>query len=196
MEDVVAEAKRLAEEALGRGFDHGYPHVERVRKWAWEIVRAENLSVDPLVLDLAVYLHDIGRVIGEPHAYYSAVFARGFLEDKRVGGEVVERVVNAIEYHSFSYSKAMKVEPKSTEALVLSDADKLDALGVVGFLRVFAYNWRAGSSFSEIVNHFHEKIFRLKELMHFNYSKTKASELTERVRRALEELLSELPEAH
>ncbi|MGC9011662.1 HD domain-containing protein [Thermogladius sp.] len=192
MEGVVAEARRVARESLGSDFDHGYPHVERVRKWAWEIVREEGLKVDPLVLDLSVYLHDVGRVIGEPHAYYSAVFAAGFLKRWGLDDAVVEKVVNAIEYHSFSYSRSKKVWPMSTEALVLSDADKLDALGVVGFLRVFAYNWKTGSSMDDIIKHFHEKIFRLKDLMHFAYSKRRAEELTSRVERVVRELLEEL----
>ncbi|WP_440058921.1 HD domain-containing protein [Thermogladius sp. 4427co] len=194
MEEVLEKARRLAREALGDGFDHGYPHVLRVRKWAWEIVREERLVVDSLVLDLAVYLHDIGRVIGEPHAYYSALFAKSFLESQGVGRDVIDKVVNAIEYHSYSYAKTKKVEPVAVEAMVLSDADKLDALGIVGFLRVFSYNWRKGSSLEEVVEHFYEKIFNLKNMMHFTYSRAKAGELTERARAALVYFIEELPE--
>lgn len=189
-ETLLSEAERLARHLLGQGFAHGYPHVERVRRYAWEIVEAESLRVDRLVLELAVTLHDAGRPLGEPHARLSARLAESFLRD-RLDGERLARVVNAILYHSYSYARRARVEPLGPEALVLSDADKLDALGATGFLRVFLHGCEAGRGFEESLAHFDEKIFRLPGLMHYQYSRRLARELARRTRLLLEQLLVE-----
>lgn len=191
-DSLLAEARELAKASLGDSFDHGFPHVERVLRWAWKIVEAERLSVDPFVLEVSVLLHDVGRALGEPHAHFSALVARGFLESKGVVREVVDKVVNAILCHSYSYSKEHRVVPLGPEAMVLSDADKLDALGIVGFLRVFGYNWRRGRGIGDILEHFREKILNLQNMLYFEYSRRTARELTKRVERALNELCEEL----
>jgi len=184
VEDIVAEAEELARALLGQGLAHGYPHVERVRRYAHAIVEAEGLEVDDTVLELAVLLHDAGRPLGEPHARLSARIAEAFLAG-RLEGARLGRVVNAILYHSYSYARRYGVEPAGAEALILSDADKLDALGIVGFLRVFLYGCEAGRSLGESVGHFDEKIFRLRRMLHYGYSKRLAESLEERVRVAL-----------
>ncbi|MEZ0394223.1 MAG: HD domain-containing protein [Desulfurococcaceae archaeon] len=191
-EELVRRASELARTALGESFDHGYGHVLRVESWARRIVEAERLDVDWLVLRLSIYLHDVGRPLGEPHALYSAIVARGFLESAGLEGSRLERVVNAILYHSYSYARSAGVRPMGPEAMVLSDADKLDALGLVGFLRVMSYGWRAGRSLEESLRHFDEKILRLKDLMHFGYSRREAERLTARVRELLDALAEEL----
>lgn len=165
---------------MGWGFSHGYPHVERVLRYA-RLIAGEIANVDDFLLELSVYLHDVGRALGEPHAYYSALVAKAFLEEFKVSPDLLELVVNAIEYHSFSYAKLKKVEAKSAEAKILSDADKLDALGVVGFLRAFHYGWERGRSLEETVSHFNEKLFRLKELLHYECSRRIAKKLEQRM---------------
>ena len=191
MKEIIDDIRILAEKIMGDDFAHGYPHVMRVRRYAWLIVEKEGLDVDELVLELAILLHDTGRKIGEPHAYYSALMAKALLQD-RISDDRVEKIVNAILYHSYSYARKNRIEPLGHEAKILSDADKLDALGIVGLVRVFLFGAEHGRSFEQSIEHFHEKIFRLRELMHYNYSKQLAEELTERTRRALEMLLDEV----
>ncbi len=181
----------LGKALLGSDFDHGYPHIERVLKWAERIVSTENLPVDRELLKTIVLLHDVGRIIGEPHAYYSGLVAEELLKEFSLDPAVIRRVVNAIQYHSFSYSRNHRIEPGSLEALVLSDADKLDALGIVGFIRVFIYSCRNGRSFEDTLKHFDEKIFKLSGEMKFRYSRLKASELVEKTMRLLNDLLAE-----
>jgi len=181
----------LVKALLGGDFDHGYPHVERVLKWAERIVSAENLVVDRELLETIILLHDVGRIIGEPHAYYSGLLAEELLKELGIDHAVIGRVVNAIQYHSFSYARNHNIQPGSTEALVLSDADKLDALGVVGFIRVFLYSCRNRRSLEDTLRHFDEKIFKLSGEVKFHYSRLKALELAEKTRGLLNELLAE-----
>lgn len=192
---MLSKSRELARAVLGDGFAHGYPHVERVLGFAEAIAR-EVGGVDVELLSVAVYLHDVGRVLGEPHAYYSARLAESLLREWGLGEEQVRLVVNAIEYHSYSYSRARGVKPLSREAMVLSDADKLDALGVVGFLRVFLHGCETGRSVEESLAHFDEKIFALKGLLHFDASRRLAEELEARTRTAVEWLREELAKAY
>jgi len=188
---VVEEARELARKLLGGGFSHGYPHVERVMRHA-EVIAGEVGGVDRALLELAVYLHDVGRPLGEPHAYYSSLIARGFLVELGCEEQLVRLVVNAVEYHSYSYARAVKVEPLSVEAKVLSDADKLDALGVVGLLRAFEHGSQTGRGLTETLAHFDEKLFKLRGLMHFEVSRRLAAELDERLKTTLSWLRDEL----
>ncbi|RLE60911.1 MAG: phosphohydrolase [Thermoprotei archaeon] len=192
--ELLIDAEKIVKRILGNSFSHGYPHVFRVRNIAWKIVEVEKLQVDPLVLDLAVILHDAGRGLGDPHALYSAYFAEGFLRNKGLCDEKLSIIINAILYHSYSYARKHGIQPLSVEAKVLSDADKLDALGTVGFLRVFLHGQEYGRSYEDSLQHFDEKIFRLKELLHFEYSRRLAKKLEERTRiilRWLEEEVSD-----
>lgn len=184
--------EQLSRSLLGGGFDHGFPHVERVWNWAVRIVSTENLKIDRELLRTVILLHDLGRLVGEPHAYYSGLIAEELLSEIGVSPDFKRRAVNAILFHSFSYRRMARIDPESTEALVVSDADKLDALGIVGFLRVFLYSCRHGRSFEETLEHFERKIFKLDEELFFNYSQAQAEELVSRTRRLVVELLSEL----
>ena len=192
MRKIIEDLESLVKEVLGRDFSHGYPHVERVWRIAYDIVEHTGLEVDSCLLDISILLHDIGRVIGEPHAYYSALFARAYLEEQGVDRDFIDKVVNAILYHSYSYARKHDIKPLTEEAKILSDADKLDALGVVGFLRVFHYSWEYGRDLEQTLNHFHEKIFNLHKLMHYEYTRRKAIELTRITRELVERLINEI----
>ena len=52
----------------------------------------------------------------------------------------INTVAHAIEAHSFSAS----ISPNSLEAKIMQDADRLDALGMVGVARVFYVGGRLG----------------------------------------------------
>ena len=193
--NLLARLEDLVSKAMGNDFSHGYPHIVRVRSIAWDIVDHIGIDIDGVLLDVSILLHDLGRLIGEPHAYYSALFAKSLLQEHGLDKEFIDKVVNAILYHSYNYSRRYGIKPLTEEAKILSDADKLDALGVVGFLRVFHYSWLNGRSFNETIKHFYEKIFNLYKLMHYPYTRAKAIELTNITKETLNRLLSEISTA-
>lgn len=180
----------IAKYLYDNSFDHGLPHVERVYKWALRIVESENLQVHASLLKTSVFLHDVGRCIGEPHAYYSALIAEELLKEAGCTSAFIEEVVSAILSHSYSYARSKPAE--TVLAKVISDADKLDALGVVGFIRVFIFGDRHGRALRQSVDHFHDKILKLSNLMYYNYSRKVSSVLNERTRLLLRMLLEEL----
>lgn len=174
--NVVA---RICRKLYGDDPAHGWPHILRVMAWAERIVNSEGLDVDPEVLVMGVLLHDIGRVYegSDHHAIRGSEVASTILEvlgyDSRFRGEVSKAIL------AHSYSLGYKAE--SVEAMVLSDADKLDALGAIGIARVFHTGALMGRGFEDSLEHFKAKILRLKDLMYFSYSRRVAEELTARI---------------
>lgn len=181
---------KIAKALYDKSFDHGLPHVERVLKWSLEIIQRERLDVDRSLVEIAVFLHDVGRLVGEPHAYYSALIAEELLKEAKCPENLVREVSLAVKSHSFSYSRSEP--PRSTLARVISDADKLDALGLVGFIRVFLYGERHGRALDQSIDHFQEKILKLSSLMNYEYSKKVSLILTWRVKQLLKILEAEL----
>ena len=183
---LEGEAKRL----LGCDPAHGWPHILRVAGWARRIVEAENLGADMRVLYVSILLHDVGRSVkGSHHAVESARIARSILPAHGLH-DIVPMVEHAVLAHS--YSLGYKAE--TVEAKVLSDADKLDALGAIGIARVFHTGCQMGRGFEDSLSHFHEKILRLPSLMHYSYSRRTAEERARRVRMFIEWWRAESPE--
>ncbi|MCS7121873.1 MAG: HD domain-containing protein [Archaeoglobaceae archaeon] len=164
---------------------HDKFHIERVTKLAVYIALKEGANVE--IVKKAAELHDLIRDSND-HAAASAREARKILKEQGYSDEFVEAVAHAIEVHSFS----AKREPKTLEAKILSDADKLDAIGAVGIARAFMFSGEIGRSLEETLKHFEEKLLKLKDLL---YTKT-AKELAKRRHKFLlkfyKEMLEEL----
>ncbi len=169
---------------------HGYPHIERVRKIAKDIA-SRYREVDMEVLELAVLMHDIGRFgsLGNTdHALASAQVADALLTLAGYPQDKKERVIHAILTHSYSGRR----EPKTLEAKILSDADKLDALGAVGILRVLMYSASLGRGIEDTLTHFKEKIINLPKLMKTPYGKEEAAKRVKIVLEFLQTIEKEL----
>ena len=146
---------------------HGFDHVERVYRLCMRIGSAEKADME--VLLAAALLHDIGRDledhIGADHAEASAMLAEEFLSSLNgFPKEKVRLVLDAIKEHRFSTT----LKPQSLEAKVLSDADKLDAMGAIGISRAFTYGGRHRRDVHGTLRHFHEKLLHLKDGMYTN----------------------------
>jgi len=187
--NVVKVVEAVAKMIMPREPGHGWDHVERVRTLSRIIAAELGDGVDTEVLELAAILHDVGRALSpENHAEASARFAERLLKALGYPRDRIERVVDAIRTHSFSSGG----KPRSIEAAILSDADKLDALGAIGVARVFMYSGAHGRGIEESVRHFHEKILKLPNLMLTEPGKRIAEERVKIVRLFLEGLEKEL----
>lgn len=163
-EKLILEIERMVMDTLGYDPVHGFPHIERVMKIAFKL--AEDFKeVNYLILKLAVLLHDIGRVEEETlrkhHALLSAEMAKSILAQYGFTENIINNVVDAILAHSYT----LRHKPKTIEGKILSDADKLDALGATGIMRVFMESAYRGRTLEEAISHFYEKLFKLKDLM-------------------------------
>jgi uncharacterized protein len=123
---------------------HDFDHVCRVLALAERIGRAEGADLE--VLRAAALLHDAaGAAPGETqdragHHEASARFAAEVLEAEGWPPERVEAVLHCIRAHRYRGTEA----PRSLEAKILFDCDKLDVLGAIGVARAMAYAALAG----------------------------------------------------
>lgn len=123
---------------------HDREHVYRVLNNAVAIARHEA-GIDWDVLIASALLHDISRAeqLADPtvcHALHGAEKAYAFLMAEGFAEDFAAHVRACIQTHRFR--KAMP--PKSMEARILFDADKLDVAGAIGIARTLEYNGAAG----------------------------------------------------
>jgi isopentenyl-diphosphate delta-isomerase len=114
---------------------HGWDHIERVRYYA-HMIGIGMTSVDMQIVDAMVLLHDIVRHENEcenENVSQSVATARMLLGDVGYSSKQIEAIVHGIRSHSLSSSQ--RAEPETVEARILFDADKLDAIGIVGIAR-------------------------------------------------------------
>jgi len=159
------------EEICRAGFEdvgsHGWEHVERVRLLCRRISKSEG--ADLIILDVAALFHDTMRA-GTDHALDSAEFADTVLPLMGFDPEFCDRVHEAIAAHSFSAGR----EAKSTEAKILSDADRLDAMGAMGIYRTVQYNLEHGYPVERVAQHIREKLLKLEALLYTETAKKMA----------------------
>lgn len=125
---------------------HDWTHVERVANLALKIGRKEKADLD--ILEIAALLHDIGRKEEMKskgkfcHAEKGAELARIILKKHKLDKTDIEDILHCIITHRYRNSH----EPKTIEAKVLFDADKLDSIGAIGIGRIFLFAGNAGSN--------------------------------------------------
>jgi uncharacterized protein len=147
----AALASRLLA-ALGEDGDdgsHDRSHLSRVAANAMEIAASEP-DCDRAVLTAAVLLHDCVAVEKNspqrPEASrLAAARARSILADLGWDPGPIEAAAHAIEAHSFSAA----IPPRTSEARIVQDADRLDAIGAIGIARCFYVAGRMGSGLYE-----------------------------------------------
>lgn len=142
-DQIVKEyAKKLFEGALN---SHNWEHTLRVYKLCGRIGAAEGADMD--VLLVAAYLHDIGRCSQDAsngavcHAEKGAEMARSIIQDLPLSDMQKENIIHCVRSHRFRGNHA----PRTAEAKILFDADKLDSIGAVGVARAFLFAGEVGA---------------------------------------------------
>lgn len=118
---------------------HDLDHIFRVYDLCLLIANYEK-DVDLEILIPSVLLHDIARVEESndktgniDHAVLGSIIAEDILMDLEYEEDEVEKIKHCIRTHRFRSGN----EPNSTEAKILFDSDKLDAIGAIGIARTF-----------------------------------------------------------
>jgi uncharacterized protein len=177
---------------------HDFDHVLRVYHMAERLAIAEKADLE--IVRAAALLHDAeGTTPGSDsrtkHHLASADFAAQVLRRKHWSGERIEAVQHCIRAHRF---RDRSEPPRTIEAKVLFDADKLDVLGAIGVARVIAYATLAGQPWfsqpsaqfvetgkeepGEPHSSYHEHLFKLRKVRERMFTETARRIADERLR--------------
>ncbi len=172
LEAIFKSVRSFAQEISKKDDIHGFKHTERVLKQSLQM--GTNLNANLTVIKIATLLHDIGRNIkngetGENHAEASANISEEFLckNNFNISKNDMKNILHSIRSHSFSNDKI----PKTLEAKILSDADKLDALGAIGLYRTIGFTLLRNGSLDDVIEHLKNKIMQLKNRLFLDISK-------------------------
>ena len=140
---AVREAARTR--FTGAPGSHDWDHTRRVVRLCERIGPAESADMD--VLLCAAYLHDIGRSRQDAtngrvcHARAGADMAAPLVDAQPLSADQRKNIIHCIRAHRYRDDHP----PRSLEAKVLFDADKLDAIGAVGVARAYLFAGEVGA---------------------------------------------------
>ncbi|OFX43125.1 MAG: phosphohydrolase [Bacteroidetes bacterium GWA2_30_7] len=181
---IIQSAIDFAKKELIK-YDSGHDWYHTYRVWSISKQIAKKEKADMFVVELAALLHDIADAkFHNGDEEIGPIMASTFLKKNNVSSKIIEQVVFIIRNISFKSKEIEKIE-KPIEFQIVQDADRLDAIGAIGIARVFAYGgFRNQKIFdpeippalnitkeeyknhtSTSINHFYEKLLKLKDLM-------------------------------
>ncbi|CAN4123784.1 unnamed protein product [Withania somnifera] len=207
--EIITKAEELVKKAMrGNDASHDAAHAFRVRDLTLSLAHEEGLSASSdsmLIVELASLLHDIG-------IHPKQTLVEEFLRDQGIEEGMKTRILNIIKGMGFKEEvRGLANRNYSTEFGVVQDADRLDAIGAIGIARCFTFGGsrhrvlhdpriQPRSDLSKenymnkeeqtTVNHFHEKLLKLKDLMKTKAGKRRA----ERRHKFMEDFLKEFYE--
>jgi len=193
---------------------HDWWHTYRVWKLTKKIARAEK--ADLVVTEIAALLHDVGD-----YKFFNGDEEKGrqtiekFLDSLNISPHIANKILficsNISYMKTLSKNNNIRCNEKSLEFMVVSDADKLDAMGAIGIARAFTYGGyyhrpiydpaippNPNISQEEYIktqapsiNHFYEKLLKLKDMMYTDSGKKMAQARHKFVERYLKQFFSE-----
>lgn len=178
----------------GDASGHDFDHTLRVYHMATRL--AEEEGADLQTVQLAALLHDVDDRKLSPETCEGKLRAVNFLEENGVENEKIQEIVGIISRVSFS---AQLPPPDSIEGKCVRDADRLDAMGAIGIARTFAFGGSRGRRMHDpegvdqnaSIQHFYDKLLRLKDDMLTPTGKRLAVERDRYMRAFLEQFYAE-----
>lgn len=192
-EAILRAARSFVQrDSSGHSDGHDWPHIERVTALAVEL--AHRMGADPFICELAALLHDVPDEKLNESLEAGMVKLNDWLDTQPLDPDTRDTVVGIIS--TISYAGGQRPAVSSLEAQVVQDADRLDALGAIGIARTFAFAGARGREMydpslppreqmtredyrngrSTTINHFYEKLFKLKDLMNTSYGRELAEQ--------------------
>lgn len=207
-EDLLEKTLSYIKEKFENDYSgHDYYHSVRVYKLATSICKEENADLE--IVQLASLLHDVDdyKLFGGNEC--NCRNAETFLKDNKISETKIKAICDSIS--SISFRGTGKQVPESLEGKIVQDADRLDAIGAIGIARTFAYGGSKNramhipnerhceyKNFEEYsksngtsINHFYEKLLKLKALMNTETAKKIAESRHKYMESFLTEFLSE-----
>ncbi len=190
LESIYNEVKNiLKNDSSG----HGMNHIDRVIRLSKEL--SKGLDIDNDLVYLIALLHDVDdyKLVGLNDSK-DLKNARSILNKYIKDESFINKIIDSI--NTIGYSKRLDgIVPNILEAQIVSDADMLDAIGALGMIRSLEYNISKNrvifdkeifpnlnmtkdayqkSTTSTMINHWFEKLLKLKDMMLTNKGKEMA----------------------
>lgn len=204
IDKTISYVKKFFEEEFS---GHDFYHTLRVYNLAQSIANIEKC--DKELVYLASLLHDVDdyKLVGQESEQFCN--AKAFLRNEKYPEDKIEKICHIISQVSFKGKDS--VTPDTIEAKIVQDADRLDAIGAIGIARTFAYggnhkipmhipnmkykeNMTAEEYYNNVgttINHFYEKLLKLKDLMNTETAKSMAKYRHEYMEAFLKEFYDE-----
>ncbi len=181
--DILEQAHKIIKDFHKKDMTgHDYWHVIRVYNNAIHIQSEEGGNL--FVIQMAALFHDFidYKLTDDETAQTEKI--KTFLREYEVKEDIVDRIIYAMQAVSFKGGNN-PTQARTLEDRIVQDADRLDALGAVGIARTFIFGGNKGHDMynpevlprddmsfeayknddNTMINHFYEKLLKLKDLM-------------------------------
>lgn len=195
---IVASVQQIVAQRMGgQGAGHGMDHVLRVHRLACAIQAVEG--GDRLVVELAAILHDIGDAKFHDGRERSGEFSREILTEQELPPAMIDEVADIVD--RISFRKGIDPNTLSLAGKVVQDADRIEALGAVGLVRMIEYGAIKGQPFyvpgdplatPSGIGHMHEKLFKLPDLLNTDTARRIAAGRISFMRDFLDQFVAEI----
>ena len=176
------------------GTGHDWWHTYRVKNLSLKI--AAEVGADHFIVEMSALLHDIGD-----YKFFNGNEEKGqellgqFLNSLYLPSRIICQILDITSHVSYmkslSKEKYLPSKVKTPEFMAVNDADRLDAIGAIGIARTFTFGGyhhrpiydpclpptpdisREEYKITEgpSINHFYEKLLKLKDTMYTSYGK-------------------------
>ncbi len=205
--DIINKTKQFVKvELSNEGSGHDWYHIERVYNMSKYIAQKEN--ADLFIVEMAALLHDIDD--WKFSDKQDTTKTEQFLKSVNVDKVEFKKILSIIKRISFKGGVVDSTQD-SIEGMVVQDADRLDAIGAIGIARAFTYGGFKNRVIynpdinpiefktlkdvkhknNHTINHFYEKLLKLKDLMNTNTAKEIAVKRHKFMEKFLEEFYLE-----
>ena len=183
---IIEKTKEFVKNKLyGEGSGHDWFHIERVYNLSRFLANEEK--ADNFIVEMTTITEE-------------------FLNSVNVDKESINKIITIIKTMSFKGGVVDSTQ-NTIEGMIVQDADRLDAIGAIGIARTFAYGGSKNrpiydpniaplnfTSLEEVknaenhtINHFYEKLLKLKDLMNTDSAKI----IAEKRHKFMEDFLKE-----
>lgn len=192
-EKIIRKAEEFSRSVLENDASgHDWWHIHRVVQMAKRIAREEG--ADLFICTIAALLHDVADEKLNPSKEAGLRKVEAWLEANLPEEEHRAHVMDIIS--NMSYNGGKNPPMRTLEGKVVQDADRLDAIGAISIARAFVYAGWKGTPIhdpaipprgemtaeeyrngkSTAINHFHEKLLKLKDLVNTDAARRIAGE--------------------
>jgi uncharacterized protein len=184
-DEIISAAERFCRSELENDpTGHDWWHIHRVLQMTRRLAQEE--AADSFICTLAALLHDVADEKLNDSKESGLRKVREWLEGQTIADEQRQHIMDIIS--TMSYNAGANPPMRTMEGKVVQDADRLDAIGAIAIARTFLYaGWKGHPIHdphfpprdsmtpgeyrhdkSTAINHFHEKLLKLKD--HINTS--------------------------